>query len=243
MSDRSLAETPRGGSGEMFDAIASLYDRMNRLLSLGLDQRWRRAAVRALELERGARVLDVATGTGDLAILLAQGAPGVRVTGIDPSRRMLEIGQEKVRARGMAERIELTTGDGERLPFEDASFDRAAVAFGIRNIPDRVQALREMARVVRPGGRIAILELTEPRRGFLRALARLHIRMVVPLAGALVAHGGEYRYLEESIARFPDAEVFEGMMRAAGLEVLPRRTFVFGAVTLFVGASRGAGAR
>ncbi|MCC6553838.1 MAG: ubiquinone/menaquinone biosynthesis methyltransferase, partial [Polyangiaceae bacterium] len=143
----------------MFDAIARRYDLLNRVLSLGLDQGWRRKAARALELRPGATVVDLATGTADLAITIAR-EHGARVIGIDPSEGMLAIGREKVRAAGLEGRIELYTGDAERIELEDRSADGISIAFGIRNVPDRPRALREMARVARPGGRIVILELT-----------------------------------------------------------------------------------
>jgi demethylmenaquinone methyltransferase / 2-methoxy-6-polyprenyl-1,4-benzoquinol methylase len=234
------AEPVRQGSGQMFDAIAPRYDLVNRLISLGIDQSWRRRTVRSLALEPGGRALDVATGTADLALMIAGSTPDVRVVGLDPSERMLEIGRTKVAARGFAERVELVSGDAQALPFEDAAFDAVSIAFGIRNVPDRVRGLAEMARVTRPGGRIAILELSEPRGGILGPLARFHVHTVVPYVGALLSGAQEYRYLQRSIAAFPPADEFSRMMEQAGLRVLEQISLTFGVCHLYVGTPREA---
>jgi demethylmenaquinone methyltransferase/2-methoxy-6-polyprenyl-1,4-benzoquinol methylase len=218
----------------MFDAIAARYDLLNRVLSLGVDQRWRRRTVRALALPSMARVLDLATGTADLAIMVARAHPDASVVGVDPSRNMLAIGERKVADARLAGRVSLTHGDAERLAFPDDSFDGVAMAFGIRNVPDRAAALREMARVTRPGGRIAVLELSEPRGGLLGPLARFHIHTVVPRLGAALSGWREYRYLHESIAAFPPPEAFAATMRAAGLRVLEVAPLTFGVSCLFV---------
>lgn len=237
-----VASSARPGSGAMFDAIAERYDLLNRIISLGIDQGWRRRTVAALGLRPGARVLDLATGTGDLAILVAESEPQAAVVGLDPSEKMLAIAARKVAAAELAERVELITGDAERLPFPDASFDGITMAFGIRNVPDRPRALAEMARVLRPGGRVAILELSEPRRGIIAPLARFHVHTLVPRLGALLSGAAEYRYLERSIARFPPPEEFAETMRGAGLEVLEVRPLTFGVVCLYVARPKREGA-
>lgn len=225
---------PRGGSGAMFDAIASRYDLLNRIISLGVDQRWRRETVRALELGAAGRVLDLATGTADLAILTANTHRDATVTGLDPSRNMLAVGRDKLTTRALDGRVTLVEGDAERLPFDDASFDGVTMAFGIRNVPDRAAALREMARVTRLGGRVCILELAEPRRGIMAVLARFHIHTVVPWLGALLSGAKEYSYLQRSIAAFPPADEFAATMGGCGLDVLAVRPMTFGVVTLYV---------
>lgn len=224
----------------MFDGIAPRYDLLNRVLSLGIDQNWRRRTVDALALPERGRALDVATGTGDLALLIASRHPTVQVTGIDPSSGMLGIGQQKVEKLGQSERVELLLGQAEALPFESASFDGACIAFGIRNVPDRLQGLREMCRVVKPGGRVAILELSEPRSGLLGPLARFHVHTVVPWLGALLSGAREYRYLQQSIAAFPPPETFAGLMEEAGLTVLQVQPLTFGVCHLYVGTPRSA---
>lgn len=226
----------RLGSGNMFDAIAHRYDLLNRVISLGVDQGWRRRTVDALALEgRGpAEVLDLATGTADLAMMIARRHPEVRVTGLDPSRNMLDVGVRKLAETKLDQRITLVEGDAQALPFEDGRFAGATMAFGIRNVPDRAKALREIARVTRKGGRVAILELGEPKRGIFGPLARFHIRHVVPTIGALISGSREYRYLQESIAAFPEPEVFAELMRASGLRVIAVTPLTFGVCNLYV---------
>lgn len=232
----NVAEPPRGGSGRMFDAIADRYDMVNRVLSLGMDQSWRRRAVRSLSLGdgEGATVLDLATGTADLALLIARMVPAAKILGIDPSVGMLSVGHMKVAAAGLAERIELREGDAESLDLPDASVSAITMAFGIRNVPDRAKALREMARVTRPGGHIAILELAEPRKGPMGALARFYVNGIVPRIGGALSGKQEYRYLQQSIAAFPPAEEFADLMRNAGLTVTEVTPLMFGAAVLFV---------
>jgi demethylmenaquinone methyltransferase / 2-methoxy-6-polyprenyl-1,4-benzoquinol methylase len=226
------------GSGRMFDQIAPRYDLLNRLMSLGIDQSWRRKTVKALALKSGYRVLDLATGTGDLALKVLKHHPDGTVVGLDPSEGMMEIGRKKVAALNLSAKCELTLGDAQALPFEDASFDGICMAFGIRNVPDRAQALREMARVTRPGGRIAILELSEPQGGLLGPVLRFQIRKVVPWLGGKLSGSGEYRYLQESIAAFPQPEAFADLMREAGLEVLQVHRLTLGVCCLFVAQPR-----
>lgn len=229
------AEQKALGSGEMFDGIAARYDFVNRVISLGIDQSWRRKTVRALALRPGARVLDLATGTGDLAIMVAESEPTARVVGLDPSLKMLEIARGKVEKLGLLSRIDLVSGTAESLPFADASFDGLCIAFGIRNVPDRERALAEMARVVKPGGHVAVLELSEPRGGILGPLARFHVHTVVPYVGALLSGAPEYRYLQRSIAAFPPADEFAERMRRTGLEMTPPEALTFGVCHLYVG--------
>ena len=224
----------------MFDQIAGRYDLLNRLMSMGIDQSWRRKTVAAMELPPNARVLDLATGTGDLALMIARLNPDAHVVGSDPSTRMLEVGVEKVRRLGFADRVQLQEGDAQALPFGDDSFDGCCIAFGIRNVPDRGAALAEMARVTKPGGRVAVLELSEPHVGLLSPVARFHVRQVIPLLGGMLSGSREYRYLQKSIAAFPPSDEFAEQMRAAGLNVLDVKPFTFGACTLFVGEPREA---
>ena len=232
MSTPSMPSGVRPGSGEMFDAVAPRYDLLNRLMSLGMDQGWRRRAVAALSLGPGKTVLDLATGTGDLAIMIARTHPDVTVIATDPSRGMLDVAVEK--ARPLGERIRFAVGDAQAIDLPDGSVDGVSMAFGIRNVPDRPLALREMARVTRPGGRISILELSEPQHGALSALARFHIHRVVPRIGGALSGSAEYAYLQRSIAAFPAPEVFAQTMSASGLRVLEVTPLSFGAVCLFV---------
>lgn len=222
------------GSGAMFDRIARRYDFVNRVISLGLDQRWRKRTVAALQLGERPRVLDLATGTGDLALAIARARPHARIVGLDPSHEMLAIGRAKVANKHLADHIELVVGDAQALPYASCEFDAATIAFGIRNVPDRAAALREMARVVRPGGRIAILELGEPKGRVLGRVARFHKNVVVPRIGALLSGKREYVYLQRSITAFPPAEEFAQLMQQCGLHVIEVVPLSFGACTLYV---------
>jgi demethylmenaquinone methyltransferase / 2-methoxy-6-polyprenyl-1,4-benzoquinol methylase len=229
----------RSGSGAMFDAIAHRYDLLNRLMSFGIDQRWRRKTVDFLNLQPGARLLDLATGTADVAIMAAKRRPGTTVVGVDPSANMLDVGRRKIAAAGLADRVTLELGDAHAIPAADDTFDGVSIAFGIRNVPDRALGLREMARVTRPGGRVAILELSEPRRGILGPLARFHIRTLVPRLGALLSGAKEYRYLQQSIAAFPPPDEFAQLMQTCGLDWIEVHKLTFGVAYIYVGTVRG----
>jgi demethylmenaquinone methyltransferase/2-methoxy-6-polyprenyl-1,4-benzoquinol methylase len=191
----------------MFDRISPVYDTMNRLMTVGLDERWRRRAAAAV-VAQGSRVLDACCGTGDLA--LACHEAGGDVVGLDFSERMLE------RAREKSDAIEWVRGDLLELPFPDESFDSATVGFGIRNVQDLEAGLRELARVLRPGGRLGCLEITRPR-GALRPFFRLWFDGLVPLAGRILPGGAAYTYLPASVRRFPGPEDLAVVMRRAGL--------------------------
>jgi len=234
VSEAIRQSAPQPGSGAMFDQIAGRYDLLNRLMSMGIDQSWRRKTVAAMALPSQARVVDLATGTGDLALMIARLHPDAEVIGSDPSDRMLEVGAEKVERAGLTGRVRLERGDAQALPYEDHSFDGCCMAFGIRNVPDRRAALSEMARVTRPRGRVAVLELGEPSVGWLSPLARFHVRKVIPRLGGILSGSREYRYLQESIAAFPPAHEFAALMGDCGLHVLEVKPLTFGACTLFV---------
>lgn len=226
----------RAGSGAMFDRIADRYDLLNRVMSFGIDRRWRRRTVEALALSPGARVLDLATGTADLALDLLRRHEDLEVVGLDPSARMLAIGAAKAERAGFADRFSCDEGVAESLPYDDASFDGACMAFGIRNCTDRPAALAEIARVLRPGARAAILELSEPRGGLIGPLARFHVHHVIPRVGGLLSGSREYRYLQKSIAAFPPPAAFAGLLEDAGLRVLEVVRLTFGTCHLYVAA-------
>ncbi len=221
------------GSGEMFDAIAHRYDLLNRLISFGTDRLWRRRLVKSVPAARNGRVLDLATGTADVAIALAHRYPEAEVVGLDPSRGMLAIGQQKVERHGITDRVGLVVGDAQELPFSDGEFDAVTMSFGIRNVSDRQKALREIARVTRVGGEVAILELGEPRKGLFAPLARFHVHRVVPFIGGLLSVSREYRYLQRSIAEFPEPDRFVIDMSQAGLPGASVRRMGFGSAHLF----------
>jgi demethylmenaquinone methyltransferase/2-methoxy-6-polyprenyl-1,4-benzoquinol methylase len=211
----------------MFDRIAPVYDAMNRVMTAGLDRRWRRLAAESAVRE-GDRVLDACCGTGDLA--LAAERLGGRVTGIDFSERMLE------RARRKSSSIEWVRGDVLDLPFHEEAFDAATVGFGVRNVADLGRALGELRRVLRPGGRLAILEITTPR-GLLRPFYRLWFDGVVPLLGKLLPGGSAYTYLPASVRRFPSPEELADLLRHAGFEDVSYRLLAGGIVALHTGTA------
>ena len=211
----------------MFDRISPVYDAMNRTMTMGLDQRWRRAAV-GVVVRPGDRVLDTCCGTGDLAVAALHA--GGRVTGLDFSERMLE------RARRKSAKVEWVQGDALSLPFEDGSFDAATVGFGVRNLDDLELGLAELRRVVRPGGRAAILEITRPR-GVLAPFYRLWFDGLVPLLGKVLPGGAAYTYLPASVRRFPGPEELAELLRSAGFDDVRWKTFAGGIVALHIGVA------
>jgi demethylmenaquinone methyltransferase/2-methoxy-6-polyprenyl-1,4-benzoquinol methylase len=233
--------TPTPGAPEtaavrsMFDRIAPRYDLLNRLLSGGTDVRWRRRAVDFLELPAPARVLDLCTGTADLLIEALRRDPRHSGVGVDLSHGMLARGAAKLRRGGYAGRAVLVGGDGERLPLRDASCDGALVAFGIRNVGDPVRALREVVRVLRPGGRLVVLEFSMPR-GLLGSAYRFYFRSVLPRVGGLVSgDGSAYSYLPASVARFPAPRDFAALMEESGLRDVTWRLLTGGIACLHRG--------
>lgn len=220
----------------MFAAIAGRYDLNNRLHSFGLDQRWRRRAVAAAGVDRSTVVVDVACGTGDLSEAFAA-AGASRVIGIDYTPQMLEIARAKAaRRRGPAERIEYREGNAMALDLPDASCDVVSIAFGIRNVAEPAQAFREFSRVLRPGGRLVVLEFSEPRNPLVRAGNALYTRRIMPWTASLVAgdRSGAYRYLPKSIATFLSPEGLARLARAAGFADIRTIPLTFGVCTVTV---------
>ncbi len=199
----------------MFSSIAPSYDTLNRLLSFGVDRRWRRQAARAALGGGAERVLDVATGTGDLAMTLAEMAPQAEVVGVDFAEPMLDRARAKARAQGA--RIHFEVGDGTRLRFPDDSFDAVTIGYGLRNFDDIDAGLREFLRVLRPGGRLVVLEFPPPPGGLFGALYRFYFTRVLPAVGGLVSgRGSAYRYLPASVMAFPSPQALADLMRAVG---------------------------
>mmetsp|Transcript_97486 Transcript_97486/g.168127 ORF Transcript_97486/g.168127 Transcript_97486/m.168127 type:complete len:292 (-) Transcript_97486:537-1412(-) len=236
---------PALGSGKMFDIIARRYDFINRVMAIGMDQGWRRAMVRALNIQPQDQCLDLATGTADVAMEMGrailspsdtQTSKG-HVLGVDPSVKMLEVGRRKVQRAGMSTVVTLEEGDGQQLDLEDDRFDKVSIAFGIRNIPDRPRALREMRRVIKANARsrLAILEFTDPEGHLLAPLARAFVRFGVPRIGALLSgRVDEYMHLHHSIVKFPQPAEFERMIEEAGFKCIRQQQFCFGTVCLFL---------
>jgi demethylmenaquinone methyltransferase / 2-methoxy-6-polyprenyl-1,4-benzoquinol methylase len=216
---------------EMFGAIADRYDVMNFVMTMGQDQRWRRDAVEVANVTPGDSVLDVATGTGDLALELASRiAPRGHVIGVDFSEPMLQLARKKSAGRHLP--VSFLVGDALRLEFSDNSFAAATCAFGLRNLDDRLRGIQEMARVVAPGKRIVILELTPPSN----VLARQYMDHVIPRLGQVLARARDaYTYLPESVSEFPDARTLGAMMQSVGLRSVTYRYLNFGTVALHWG--------
>ena len=219
---------PSEGVRSMFDRIAPVYDSMNRLMTAGLDRRWRREAAEAV-VKPGDRVLDSCCGTGDLGIAAA--AAGGDVTGVDFSKPMLE------RARRKAPELEWIEGDALALPFADESFDAATVGFGVRNLSELDKGLHELRRVLRPGGRLAILEITRPT-GFVAPFYRLWFDVLIPAAGKVLPGGSAYTYLPASVRRFPDPQGLARLMDEAGFGEIRWRLFAGRIVALHTGVAR-----
>jgi demethylmenaquinone methyltransferase / 2-methoxy-6-polyprenyl-1,4-benzoquinol methylase len=219
---------PPEGVRRMFDRIAPVYDAMNRLMTAGLDRRWRRETAASV-VGPGDEVLDVCCGTGDLALAAAE-AGGV-VTGLDFSEPMLE------RARAKAPEVEWVSADALALPFADGSFDAVTIGFGLRNLATAESGLEEMRRVLRPGGRVAILEITRPR-GLLSPFYRFWFDGVIPLAGKLLPGGSAYSYLPASVRRFPNPQGLAKLMDEAGFEEIRWRLFAGGIVALHTGVAQ-----
>ncbi len=222
--------------GEMFSSIAPRYDFLNRLLSMGVDRRWRRLAAAETVPSTGGRFLDVATGTADMALEISrQKGAGASVTGVDLSVEMMRVGRKKRDRAGPSFRVAFLRAPGESLPFRDGVFDSACVAFGIRNVVDRGRGLREMCRVVRPGGRVVVLEFSTPTGAIFGTLYRFYFKSVLPRIGGIFSRGSVYAYLPESVLAFPEPRAFAGMMQAAGCASVTHRPLTFGIVTLYVG--------
>ena len=222
---------------EMFDHIAPTYDVLNHTLSLGTDRGWRRKAMDALGKYHPRHVLDVATGTGDFAILAARrlGTEGLHITGADISEGMMQVGREKVRQLGLERVIRFCREDCTQLSFDDASFDAVTVAYGVRNFQDLDAGLREMCRVLRPGGHLLVVELASPPHFPMKQLFWLYSHVWMPLVGRLVSKDDHaYRYLPATMEAFPQGEVMEGILLRAGFRSVEWKRFTFGICTMYL---------
>lgn len=220
----------------MFDAIAKRYDFLNHFLSVGLDTRWRARAIRDAALPPNARVLDLCTGTADLAIAALHAMPSARIVGVDFASAMLRVGLSKLRSRGVDGSITLVRGDATRIPVRDAWADAATIGFGIRNVADPESALRELARTIRPGGRLVILEFGEPVIPGIRSLYNWYFRFVLPQLGKVVSkHQSAYSYLPASVGTFPRPPQFAATISSHGFRDVRAVPLTLGIVYLYVG--------
>jgi len=224
------------GVRQMFDDIAHRYDLLNRLLSFGIDRRWRRFAVSQLNIPAGGLVLDIATGTCDVALEIAeQTDSSVKIVGEDFTQGMLVQGQQKLETSSCAERIMLVNAPCEEIPHPDACFDGITIAFGIRNVVDRQAGLSEMFRVLKPGGRAVILEFSNPRSRLSRNLYYFYFQKILPATGGLLSQRSAYQYLPDSVLEFPSQEEFSRMMGKAGFQRLQCCDLTFGIARVYVG--------
>lgn len=219
----------------LFDGVAAHYDFLNHLLSSGIDIWWRKRAIRLLRPQRPQTILDVATGTADVAIEAAR-TLRVKVTGVDLSQAMLDLGREKVRRKGLDQHVTLRRGAVESLPEPDGTYDAVTVAFGVRNFSDVHKGLSEMARVLKPGGTAVVLEFSKPKTFPFRQLYGVYFRSILPLVAGIVSNQREsYEYLPQSVLAFPDGPEFLAMMRAAGFADTRQIRLTFGIASIYLG--------
>ena len=229
------AATKREQVETMFNNIAPTYDRLNHTLSLGIDRRWRRKAVDALKPFRPSTILDIATGTGDFAILAARRLAPDRIIGVDISEGMMEVGRQKVKEAGLDTVISFAKDDSTDLSFDDSTFDAVTVAYGARNFDDLKTGLREMCRVLKPGGHLMLVELTTPPRFPMKQLFKVYAHTVMPFIGRIISHDDSaYTYLPHSMEAFPQAEQLVPLMRQSGFSAVNFKRFTFGLSTMYL---------
>lgn len=221
----------------MFDSIAGDYDKLNHIMSLDVDKSWRKRALKEIVDGSGPlEVLDLACGTGDFSITIAKASDEVKVTGVDLSEGMLAVMADKVERQGLGGRIFFEQGDGENLRFTDGTFDRVTIAFGIRNFEDRLKGLREMFRVLKPGGRLVLLELSRPENKVIRWLYDIYFLHIMPVIGGKVSGDkAAYAYLPASVKTFPGKKEFSAMMAQAGFKNVRHKAFSLGICRMYTG--------
>jgi len=229
-------EAKKNQVARMFDGIAHRYDFLNHFFSLGIDVLWRKSCIRILRNEQPEKLLDVATGTADFAIEAVRMGLDVHVTGVDISAGMLDVGREKIAARGWNDRIELIQGDSVALPFDDGSFDGFTVAFGVRNFEDLQGGLQDMLRVLKPGAMGLVLEFSKPKHFPIKQLFGLYFKHIMPTVGKWVSKDpAAYTYLPESVQAFPEGEAFLDEMRKAGFVDVKAKSLTGGIATIYTG--------
>lgn len=218
----------------MFDSIAPAYDFMNSAMSFGLHRRWLKKAINIVAANSPTEILDVATGTADVAIALSRQLPDARITGIDLSEGMLEVGRKKVAKASLAQRISLQQADCLNLTFPDNSFDCITVAYGVRNFEHLLEGYKEMTRVLRPGGKIVVIELSTPRSAWVKPFYKFYTRCIIPLVGRIISKDiRAYSYLPESIAAVAQGVAMTALMTEAGLRNTTFRPLTFGVCTIY----------
>jgi len=221
----------------MFDRIAKNYDAANRAISMGMDKAWRRKTIELLKPFRGGRYLDIGTGTGDLVFEILDQSRNVLIDGIDPSEQMLEVARDKAAKRGVGDAVSFSTADALDLPMEGETYDGIVSGFCFRNIERRQKALEEMLRVLKPGGKLVVLEATYPANPFIRLGYKLYMPLV-PIIGKILGGGTAYRYLVDSIEDFPKPGTITDMFSATGFSGVQYRPLTFGTVCIFFGTKQ-----
>ena len=220
----------------MFDGLAGRYDLLNRLLSAGIDVKWRKKAIGLLKKDSPQSILDVASGTGDMAIMCARMLKPAKITGIDISEQMLAVGKNKIEKEGLTQIISLQKGDGETINFPPDTFDAITVAFGVRNFETLEDGLKEMIRVLKPGGQLVVLEFSKPRNAVIRKLYNLYMGLVAPqMAGLFSQSKKAYRYLNESAKAFPDRQQFVDILSKIGFSATSYKTLSLGICCIYSG--------
>lgn len=231
---KDSSESKKKQVEKMFDKIAFRYDFLNRFLSAGIDIGWRKKAIKLLLPVKPERILDVATGTGDFALTSYEILKPAKITGIDISEGMLELGRKKIAKAGLDTHIELLNGDSEAILFEDNSFDAVTVAFGVRNFENLEQGLSEIKRVLKPGGRLIVLECTKPSMPVVKQFYNFYMKFITPKIGKIIANNNDaYQYLNDSVLQFPEKESFIQILNKAGYRNTFYKTLTLGICTIY----------
>ena len=231
---KDSSESKKKQVEKMFDKIAFRYDFLNRFLSAGIDIGWRKKAIKLLLPVKPERILDVATGTGDFALTSYEILKPAKITGIDISEGMLELGRKKIAKAGLDSHIELLNGDSEAILFEDNSFDAVTVAFGVRNFENLEQGLSEIKRVLKPGGRLIVLECTKPSMPVVKQFYNFYMKFITPKIGKIIANNNDaYQYLNDSVLQFPEKESFIQILNKAGYRNTFYKTLTLGICTIY----------
>jgi demethylmenaquinone methyltransferase/2-methoxy-6-polyprenyl-1,4-benzoquinol methylase len=221
---------------DMFNQIAYRYDFLNHFLSAGIDKGWRKKAIRELGSVKPKTILDVATGTADMPVMMMKIFSPERIVGIDISERMLDLGRQKIAKAGLQQFISLQKGDAEEIAFPDSSFDGITVSFGVRNFQSLEKGISEMHRVLKPGGKLVILEFSRPGKGFFLPFYAIYLRFIAPRIARIFSGNGEaYKYLNDSVNAFPEGTVFTGILDKAGYKNTRSRKLSMGICTLYTG--------
>lgn len=219
---------------KMFNTISENYDGLNRMISFGIDLKWRKKVVAIVNNSKAKSVLDIATGTGDLAINYAKNTKAIIIKGLDISEGMLKVGKEKIAKEQLSDRIEMILGDSENLPFENSSFDAITVAFGVRNFENLEKGLSEILRVLKPKGTFVVLETSVPKKSPYKQFYKFHSSIILPLIGNLFSkEGSAYSYLSESASKFPHGEAFNNILRKTGFKEVINNPQTFGVATIY----------